>query len=169
MTSSPKRAERQTGDGPRIRVLATNRRAPHDFEFIEKHETGVVLTGAEVKSLRAGQGNLVDSYALIRDGEVQLHGAHIPQYDFSHDSNYEAKRPRRLLMHRKEIDRLMGKVAEQGLTLVPLRIYLKDGLVKIEIALSRGKREYDKRASLRDKEQKREMARALKERGRTRS
>lgn len=159
----------QPGDGPKIRPLVTNRRAGHDFEFLEKYECGIVLTGAEVKSLRAGQGSLSDAFAVIRDGELQLHGAHIPQYDFSHIATYDSKRPRRLLMHRNEIDRLSGKTGEMGLTLVPLRIYLKDGLVKLELALARGKRKYDKRAALRDREHSREMARALKERGRRQS
>lgn len=152
--------------GPAIRDVVGNKRALRDYEVIESYETGIVLSGAEVKALRSGQGNLADAFAVVRDGELQLHGAHIPRYDFSDDASYEAKRPRRLLMHRGEIDRLAGKVAEQGLTLVPLKIYFKDGLVKVELALAKGRRKYDKRSVLRDKEHQRDIARALKERGR---
>lgn len=155
-----------SGDGPVIRDVVGSKRALRDYEVVESYETGIVLTGAEVKALRSGQGSLADAFAVIRDGELQLHGAHIPRYDFSDDASYEAKRPRRLLMHRGEIDRLAGKVVEQRLTLVPLKIYFKDGLVKVQLALAKGRRKYDKRAALRDKEHQRDMARALKERGR---
>lgn len=165
--SEMKNPVRQKSDVASTRSVVRNRRALRDYDIIETYEAGIVLSGAEVKALRAGQGSLGDSYGVVRDGELRLHGAYIPQYGFSSDAAYDARRSRKLLMHRGEIDRLAGKSAEQGLTLVPLEIYFKDGLAKVKLALARGKRKYDKRAALREREHQREMARALKKRGRT--
>ena len=149
-----------------MKVVTTNRRARHDHEILETFEAGMVLVGSEVKSLRDGQANLKDSYATVRDGELWLVGCHIAPYAFSRLGGHDPERERKLLLHRREIDRVASKVAEKGLTLVPLRIYFTDGKAKIELGLGRGKRSYDKRQSLRAKEQKREMDRALRRRGR---
>lgn len=148
------------------KTVASNKRARHDYEIVETHEAGIVLTGSEVKSLRAGQANLTDAFATLRDGRLVLNNAHIAPYHQAHMGGHEPKRPRQLLMHRKEVDRLAGKVHEAGLTLVPLRIYFREGLAKVEIALAKGKRKYDKRHALKEREAGREMARAMKERGR---
>jgi SsrA-binding protein len=123
-----------------------------------------VLTGTEVKSLRAGRASLVDGYAVIKDGEAWLMGVHIPEYTEGTWTNHEPRRPRKLLLHRLEIQRLIGKTKESGLTLVPLALYFKDGKAKIEIALARGKRQHDKRQALAERQASREMARALRHR-----
>lgn len=149
-----------------MKVVTTNRRARHDHEILETYEAGMVLVGSEVKSLRDGQANLKDSYATVRDGELWLIGCHIAPYAFSRLGGHEPERERKLLLHRREIDRVAAKLAEKGLTLIPLRIYFKDGKAKIELGLGRGKRTYDKRQSLKAKEQKREMDRALRRKGR---
>src|SRR5512143_2324366 len=130
------------------RDIAVNRRARHDYFIEESLEAGVVLTGPEVKSLRAGKAQLKDGYATIRDGEVWLHHTHIPPYEPASRENHQPERDRKLLLHRREIERLIGKTRERGLTLVPTRMYFKGPHAKVEIALARGKDRYDKRESL---------------------
>jgi SsrA-binding protein len=129
-------------------MIAQNRKARHDFHVEDVYEAGIVLTGTEVKSLRAGRASLVDGYAVIKDGEAWPMGVHIPEYTEGTWTNHEPRRPRKLLLHRLEIQRLIGKTKESGLTLVPLALYFKDGKAKIEIALARGKRQHDKRQAL---------------------
>ena len=146
------------------KLVASNRKARHDYHIEDTFEAGLVLTGTEVKSLRAGHANLVDGYAHIRDGELWLAGVHIPEYTEGTWTNHEPRRERKLLLHRAEILRLIGKTKEGGVTLVPLALYFKDGRAKIEIALARGKRSYDKRQALAEKQSKREMQRALSRR-----
>ncbi|MBA2416854.1 MAG: SsrA-binding protein SmpB [Geodermatophilaceae bacterium] len=142
-------------------LIAQNRKARHDYTILEAMEAGLVLTGTEVKSLRAGRASLVDGFATIDGGEVFLHGVHIPEYTQGTWTNHEPRRVRKLLLHKGEIDRLIGKTRESGLTLVPLQMYFKDGRVKVEIALARGKRSYDKRQDLAARDADREIAKAL--------
>jgi SsrA-binding protein len=146
-------------------IIARNRRARHDYHIEDVFEAGLVLTGTEVKSLRAGHASLADGFGQITDGEVWLHGVHIPEYTQGTWTNHEPRRPRKLLLHRKEIDRLASKTAERGLTLVPLSLYFKDGKVKVEMALARGKRTYDKRHALAQRDAAREVERAFRRRG----
>jgi SsrA-binding protein len=143
--------------------VASNRQASFRFEFLEKLETGMVLKGTEVKALREGGAQLKDGYALIRDGELWLHNVHIPPYAPAARENHEPERDRKLLAHRREIERLVGRVHERGLTLVPTRMYFRDGRAKVEIALARGKDQYDKRESIKERESKRDMQRELRE------
>ena len=143
-----------------VKVVARNRRARHDYEILDTFECGIVLRGSEVKSLRNAQVELKDSYADIRDGEVWLERAHIAPYGFSPGGGHDPERPRKLLLHRREIDRLIGKINEAGLTLVPLQVYFKAGKAKVEIALAKGRRAYDKRQKIRERMEKREMERA---------
>jgi SsrA-binding protein len=145
---------------PGEKVVARNRKARHDYEIIDTFECGIVLRGSEVKSLRNAQMELKDSFADIRDGEVWLERAHIAPYGFSSGGGHDPERTRKLLLHRTEIDRLIGKVNEAGLTLVPLSVYFKEGKAKVELALVRGRRNYDKRQRIREREEKREMERA---------
>ena len=145
------------------RVVATNRRARHEYEILETLEAGLVLRGTEVKSLRAGTVNFKDSYATVRNGEAWLVGCHISPYSHGTDANHDPERDRKLLLHRKEISRLTGKVAERGLTLIPMRLYFKSGRAKLEIGLARGKKLHDKRSALRERETKREMEKAVRE------
>jgi SsrA-binding protein len=140
--------------------IATNRKARHEYEILEVLEAGLVLRGTEVKALRTGQVNFKDSFATIRNQEAWLRGCHISPYSHGTDANHEPERDRKLLLHRNEIARLMGKVAERGLTIVPLRLYFKQGRAKVEIGLARGKKLHDKRSSLREREVAREMDRA---------
>jgi SsrA-binding protein len=140
--------------------IATNRKARHEYEILEVLEAGLVLRGTEVKALRTGQVNFKDSFATIRNQEAWLRGCHISPYSHGTDANHEPERDRKLLLHRNEIARLMGKVAERGLTIVPLRLYFKGGRAKVEIGLARGKKLHDKRSSLREREVAREMDRA---------
>ena len=149
-----------------IKKIATNRRARFDYEVFDTFEAGMVLLGSEVKSLREGRANLSDAYAIVKDDEMWLIGCHIAPYAFSRLGGHAPERERKLLLHRREIDRVAAKLAEKGLTLVPLRIYFQDGKAKIELGLGRGKRTYDKRQSLKAKEQKREMDRAMRRKGR---
>lgn len=144
---------------PRDRAIATNRRARHEYSILETFEAGVVLRGTEVKSLRAGLVNFKDSYATVRNGEIWLLGCHINPYSHGTDANHDPERDRKLLLHAKEISRLTGKVAERGLTLVPLKLYFKAGRAKLELGLGRGKKLHDKRATLREREVAREMDR----------
>jgi len=147
------------------KVIARNRRARHDYAIGDTFEAGLVLTGTEVKSLRAGRASLADGFAQISDGEVWLHNVHIPEYTQGTWTNHEPRRPRKVLLHRKEIDRFASKVAERGLTIVPLELYFKDGRVKVELALARGKRSYDKRHDLAERDAAREVERAFRRRG----
>jgi SsrA-binding protein len=144
------------------RVIATNRRARHEYEILETFEAGLVLRGTEVKSLRTGQVNFKDSYATVRHDELWLLGCHISPYSHGTDANHDPERDRKLLLHRREITRLTGKIAERGLTVVPLKLYFKNGRAKIEIGLARGKKLHDKRATLRERETRREMDRAVR-------
>ncbi len=142
------------------KVVARNRRARHDYEIVDTFECGIVLRGSEVKSLRDAQIELKDAFGDIRNGEVWLERAHIAPYGFATGGGHDPERPRKLLLHRREIDRLTIKVNEAGLTLVPLRVYFKDGKAKIELALAKGRRTYDKRHAIRERMEKREMDRA---------
>lgn len=144
------------------RTVVSNRRARRDYEILERFETGIVLTGAEVKSLRGGRGSLAEAFARVRDGEVWIEGMHIPPYEQAMNKRaYDPIRARKLLLHRKEIERLIGKTAERGLALVPLRVYFAHGLAKMELGLGRGKRQYEKRQAIAEREHEREMQRAV--------
>jgi SsrA-binding protein len=143
------------------KMIAQNKKARHDYHVEVVYEAGMVLTGTEVKSLRAGRASLTDGYAVIRDGEAWLMGVHIPEYTQGTWTNHEPRRPRKLLLNRSEILRLIGKTKETGLTLVPLAMYFSDGRAKVEIALARGKRQHDKRQALAERQATREMSRAL--------
>src|SRR5579884_1397296 len=156
-------AERKDGGQ---KTIAENRRARHDYQLLERVEAGVALTGTEVKSLREGRATLAQSWADIRDGEAWLHGAEIAVYDQGNRANHEPTRPRKLLLHRREIDSLYGKVREKGLTLVPTRLYFKDGRVKVELAVARGKEQRDKRRDLAERDAQRQIERAMKARRR---
>jgi len=144
------------------RAIATNRRARHEYEILETLEAGLVLRGTEVKSLRAGLVNFKDSYATVRNGEVWFLGCHISPYSHGTDANHDPERDRKLLLHDREIKRLAGKIAERGLTLVPLKLYFKKGRAKLEIGLGRGKKLHDKRSALREREVRREMDKAAR-------
>jgi len=147
-----------------VREVAGNRAATHRFHLLERIECGIVLQGSEVKSLRAGRAQLKDGYASIEGNELWLHGVHIPPYAFANRENHDPERPRKLLVHRRELERLRGRVSERGLTLVPLRIYFKGPRAKVELALARGKSAYDKREAIKEREGKREIERALSRR-----
>jgi SsrA-binding protein len=154
---------------PVIRYVARNRRARHDYDILEVYECGIALKGAEVKSLRLGQASLQDAYARIEDGELWLVGAHLAPYEYASGyGRFEPVRPRKLLLHRREIDELAGRVAQKALTLVPLTIYFKDGLAKVEIALARGRRLYDKRHAIAERDATREAQRVMREHERRR-
>ena len=148
----------------RVKVVATNRNARRNYTVIDTFEAGLVLAGSEVKAMRDGRMELKDSYGDIRQGEAFLVGAHIGPYQFARDGGHEPERSRKLLLHRREIDRIAGALAEKGLTLVPLQVYFKDGRAKVEVALARGKSTIDKRQTLRDREHQREMERAARRR-----
>jgi SsrA-binding protein len=150
-------SNRQTGR----KIIAQNRKARHDYAVVDVFEAGVMLTGTEVKSLRLGRASLVDGFATIDDGEIFLRNVHIPEYEQGSWTNHEPRRVRKLLLHREEINRLIGKTKESGLTLVPLSLYFSEGKVKVELALARGKRSYDKRQDLARRDADREVARAL--------
>jgi SsrA-binding protein len=152
---------------PERQIVATNRRARFEYEILDTWEAGLVLVGPEVKALRAGKANLSDAYASIRRGQAYLVNAHISPYDKAGRNNPDPRRERKLLLHRREIGKLQGQVAEKGLTLVPLNLYFKDGRAKVEIALARGKRRYDKRETIKRREQEREMQRATRSRRRS--
>ena len=151
---------RQKGE----KLIAENRRARHDYTLSDRYEAGLVLTGTEVKSLRDGRASLQQAYADVRDGEVWLVNATIATYDQGHASNHEPERDRKLLLHRGEISSLIGKVRERGFTLVPTRLYFKDGRAKVELALARGKDRYDKRRDIARRDADRQIERALKTR-----
>ncbi|HWV87753.1 MAG TPA: SsrA-binding protein SmpB [Capillimicrobium sp.] len=143
--------------------VATNRQASYRYELIDRYEAGIELRGTEVKALRTGGAQLKDGYASLRDGELWLYNVHIPPYGPASRENHEAERPRKLLLHRRELDRIAGRIQERGLTLVPTRIYFKGPRAKVEIALGRGKDRFDKRQSIRERETKRDMERARSE------
>ncbi len=147
--------------GPK-KIIAENRKARHEYFIDDEYEAGMVLTGTEVKSLRLGRVNLKDSYAKISNGEVFVHQLHIGSYPFAHYGNHDPLRPRKLLLHNYEIKKLIGKVQEKGYSLIPLRLYFKRGKAKMSLALARGKRKYDKRESIRKRDEKRDMDRSLK-------
>ncbi len=149
-----------------IKAIATNRKARFDYDFEDTFEAGMVLSGSEVKSLRAGQANLGDGYAFVRGGEVFLIGVHIAPYNYARLGGHEPERERKLLLHRHEITKIAGKLASQGSTLVPIRMYFKGGVAKVELGLGKGSRQYDKRHKIRAREEKREMERAQSRRGR---
>lgn len=155
-----KAAKRKVASGD----VATNRQARHRFELLDTMECGLVLQGTEVKSLRQSGATLKDAYAQVRDGELWLYNAHIPPYGPAARDNHEPERPRKLLAHRREIERLIGKQQLQGLTLVPTRIYFKGPRAKIEIALAKGKDRFDKRQSIKEREMRRDAERAMRER-----
>jgi SsrA-binding protein len=142
------------------KTVASNRKARHDYDLLERFETGIRLTGDEVKSLRAGRASLVDCFGRIRDGEVWLEGMHVPPYEQGDTRAHQPLRPRKLLMHRGEIERLDAAMQEKGLSLVPLRVYFTHGLAKVEVALARGRRRYEKRQAIAKREAEREMLRA---------
>ena len=149
------------------KLIAENRRARHDYHLLERYEAGIALTGTEVKSLRAGRADLARAFADVRGGEVWLMGAHIDEYAQGNVANHDPDRSRKLLLHRREIERLLGKVAERGLTIVPLRLYFKEGRAKLELGLARGKKTYDKRASIRERDERRELAKEARARQRS--
>jgi SsrA-binding protein len=147
-----------------IKIVARNRKARHEYELLEKVEAGIVLTGTEVKSLRGGKANLEDAYAEIDKGEAWLLGCDIPEYLQANRMNHVPKRPRKLLLHRREIDKLATKSGEKGLTLVPLSIYFKKGMAKVELSVARGRKSYDKREAIKQRDAKRDIDRAMRRR-----
>ncbi len=154
--------EKKTSGSGGIRIVCQNKKAYFDYEILESMEAGIVLLGTEVKSLREGRANLKDSYAKIRKGELYLQGFHISPYTHASYNNHEPERVRKLLLHAREISRLAGKTQEKGLALIPLKVYFKGGKVKVELGLARGKKLYDKRESLKKKQEAREMSRLKK-------
>jgi SsrA-binding protein len=146
-----------------IKVVATNRKARHEYQFHDTFEAGLALVGSEIKSIRAGRVSLQEGFVLFEGGEAWLVNVHIAQYDPASGQNHEPRRRRKLLLHRREIDRLQARVQERGFTVVPTRLYLKDGRAKVEIALARGKKLYDKRQSIAERDSQRQVERALKE------
>ena len=147
------------------KLIASNRKARHDYTILDTYEAGIALFGTEVKSLRAGRASLVDAFGQEKEGELFLHGLHIPEYDRGTWTNHEPRRNRKLLLKRAELNRLLSKVREGGLTLVPLSMYFSDGWAKVELALARGKRSYDKRQDLAKRDADREITRAMGRRG----
>jgi SsrA-binding protein len=145
-----------------IKQVAANRKAFHDYEILEKLEAGIALTGTEIKSIRAGGAHIREAYARPQGGELWLYGAHIAPYQAGSYQNHEPTRPRRLLLHRRQIREWSASMAEKGLTIVPLSLYLKDGMAKVELGLAKGRRQYDKRQAIARRDAEREMARALK-------
>lgn len=157
-----KRGVLQMGEG--FKVVAQNKKARHDYHIEETYEAGLVLTGTEIKSIRSGKANLKDSFARIQNGEIYLHNMHVSPYEQGNRYNHDPLRTRKLLLNRKEISKLLGVTKEQGYSLVPLRIYLKNGFAKLELALAKGKKLYDKRETLKKKDAEREVQRAFRER-----
>ena len=149
---------------PGQHVVATNRKARHDYSILEVYEAGLVLLGTEVKSLRDGKASLVDAYATVDDGEVWLRNLHIPEYHHGTWTNHEPRRTRKLLLHRRQIDVLIGKIRDGNLALIPLKLYFSEGKVKVEIALARGKRAHDKRQDMARRDAQREVVRELSRR-----
>jgi SsrA-binding protein len=153
-------------DKQQVKIISTNRKAHHLYHILENFETGIALVGTEVKSLRLGRANLKDSYAMVKNGEVYLHNMHISPYEQAGHFNHDPTRTRKLLMHRREIKKLLGKTVERGLTLVPLKLYFKGNVAKVELALAMGKKIYDRRKDIKDREVQRELRRVLKDRQR---
>jgi SsrA-binding protein len=153
---------RPSPEGTGVKSIALNRRARHDYEILESFEAGLALVGSEVKSLRAGRADLKDSYGLMDRGEAWLVGLHISPYQFARDGGHDPERTRKLLMHRGEIERVRGKLDQKGLTLIPLRLYFKEGKAKVEMGLAKGKAQYDKRETLKRRQAEREMQRAMR-------
>lgn len=149
-------------DRQHVKNVTENRKARHEFFILDEFEAGIVLQGTEVKSLRQGRANLKDAYGKFKDGELWLYQMHIGPYPFAYYDNHEPERPRKLLLHKTELKRLYGKIKEKGFALVPLRVYFKDGKAKVAMALAKGKRRYDKRDSIKEREVRREMDRARK-------
>ena len=147
-----------------IKIIATNRKARHQYQFHDTYEAGLVLKGSEIKSIRASQVSLQEGFVVVEDGEAWLVNVHIAPYDPASRQNHEPRRKRKLLLHRREIERLQSRAQEKGFTIVPTRLYLKDGRAKVEIALARGKKLYDKRQAIAKRDSKRQVERALKER-----
>lgn len=147
-----------------IKVITENRKAFHDYYIEDRVEAGIILTGTEIKSIRNGRVNLKDSYARLDNGEIWVHQMHISPYEQGNRFNHDPLRPRKLLLHRSEINKLIGKIQQQGLTLIPIKIYLKKGMAKVELAVGQGKKNYDKRQALAEREGKRDIERALRER-----
>ena len=156
-----KKKSKKEKDSANNAVVATNRRARHDYNILDTYECGVVLVGTEVKALREGKASLNDAFATIDDGEVWLRGLHIPEYSYGSWTNHSPRRSRKLLLHRKEIDTLWGKVRDGNNTLVPLKLYFTNGRLKVELALARGKQDYDKRQDIKRRTEEREATRAL--------
>lgn len=153
-------------DEPSIKIIAQNRKARHEYEILATYETGIALAGTEVKSLRLGKAQMQDSYVVIESGELFLHNFHISAYEQANVHNHEPMRVRKLLMHRQEIKKLYARAVERGLTLVPLKIYFKGKVAKLEIALVRGKKSHDKRDAIMERDARREIDRKMKEHGR---
>ncbi len=151
-------------ENPEVESIAKNRRARHDYTILDVHEAGLVLTGSEVKSLREGKANLSDAYGIVRDGEIFLINLHISVYERASYNNHEPTRTRKLLLHKREIGRLIGAIERQGLTLIPLELYFKRGIAKVAIALGKGKKQHDKREDAKAKDADREIARAVRTR-----
>jgi SsrA-binding protein len=149
---------------PGDRTAASNRRARHDYQIMETLEAGIQLTGSEVKALRGGRASLTEAYGRVRDGEAWLEGMHIPPYEQGVTKGYDPIRPRKLLLHRREIDRLFGKMKEQGLAMVPMRVYFTHGIAKLELGLGKGKREFEKRQAIARRDSEREMEQAARRR-----
>jgi SsrA-binding protein len=162
-------AAAQSSNRPVRKIIAQNKKARHDFLVVDTYECGIVLMGTEVKSLRLGRASLIDGFATIDDGEVYLHNVHIPEYAFGSWTNHTPRRVRKLLLHKGEILRLIGKIKESGLTLVPLSLYFVEGKVKVEIALAKGKKTYDKRQDLAKRDADREISRVLGRRAKGRT
>ncbi len=146
----------------RIKLIAQNKKARHDFFIHDEYEAGLVLVGSEVKSLRAGRANLKDAYGKIKNGEVWVHQMHISPYPYSYYNNHDPLRPRKLLLHAYEIKKLYGKLNEKGMSLIPLKLYFKDGKVKLTLGVAKGKKKYDKRESIRERDEKRDQDREKK-------
>lgn len=156
-----KKAAGKRTDKPAKQIIASNRKARHNYSILDVYEAGVALVGTEVKSLRAGQASLVDAFATVDDGEVWLRNMHIPEYRHGSWTNHDPRRTRKLLLHRRQIDTLIGKIRDGNLTLVPLSVYFTEGKVKVELALARGKQAHDKRQDLARRDAQREVSRAL--------
>lgn len=165
MTETGKsKAKPKDNEEPGRKVVARNRRARFDFDLLEKVEAGIVLTGTEVKSLRTGKASLEEAYAGLDRGEVWLYGCDIPEYLQANRMNHKPKRPRKLLLHRSEIQKIASKSTEKGLTLVPLQIYFKDGIAKVEICVAKGRKTFDKREAIKKQDDRREMDRVVRRR-----
>lgn len=148
-----------------MKLIAQNKKARHDYFIEESYEAGLKLLGSEIKSIRLGKVTVNDSFVTIKDGEAFVHNMHIAKYDFSNRFNHDETRPRKLLLHKKEILKLFGKTREQGYTLIPLKVYLKDGLAKVEIGLAKGKKDYDKRETLKEKDADMRLKKLMNRRG----